>query len=510
MKRIDDLTFINNINDAICENRIFALRIKKGNPYFLGLMECSAKIAYSFVVNLEDCLLQKESVLCGTLQDSIDHVLDHEIFESELQRKFRDSLSNAAEAFLKRIECHKRKGEIDSEDHDIFMVSDTEFNNIVDALCDGDYIFVIKDNDPVDDSETNCFEFANIPPKREFVFRGTKTMYSVWRFDKHQFNLFFDANRIIHDTGYYVVLRCDIEKKKCSVHISFKNTQESIDLYDIDDWWKYISVEELEALQPILQKEANLQNSYSQKNKTAEREVEKEISRDKTHGNTDYVFSLNGIELLLPEIRKGKMTSLYENGDPCRCAAVLERGYVDIEVNITTPEQCGTALNDNSPLISYFVCVKRGDNEDDWESDGYCDLHPVQVNWNAPDWKKQLEIDMLEALDEYVIHNGLSYDEPNPPTSTNTENSLPETYTVISYWIGERESSKVWLYNTYKEATEGMARLWEQSFNLALEDEDFDEKNSYHEESFGVIAWDDNGLRRCFEVVNTSKTENIL
>ena len=403
MKRIDDLTFINNINDAICENRIFALRIKKGNPYFLGLMERSAKIAYSFVVNLENCLLQKESVLCGTLQDSIDHVLNHEIFESELQRKFRDSLSNAAEAFLKHIECHKRKGEFDSEGHDIFMVSDTEFNNIVDVLCDGDYIFVIKDNDPADKPGTNCFESVDVSPKKESVF-----------------------------------------------------------------------------------------------------------SQNKPQQDTGYIFNLNGIEALLPEIRNGKMTSLYENGDPYRCAAALERGYVDIEVNITTPEQYGMVENDNSPLISYFVCAKYGDKEEDWKSHGCCDLHPVQVNWNTPDWKKQLEIDMLEALDEYVIHNGLSYDEPNPPTSTNTENSLPETYTVISYWIGERESSKVWLYNTYKEATEGMARLWEQSFNLALEDEDFDEKNSYHEESFGVIAWDDNGLRRCFEVVNTSKTENIL
>ena len=34
MKRINDLTFIDNINDAVRKSDIIALRIKKGNVYF--------------------------------------------------------------------------------------------------------------------------------------------------------------------------------------------------------------------------------------------------------------------------------------------------------------------------------------------------------------------------------------------------------------------------------------------------------------------------------------------
>ena len=47
-------------------------------------------------------------------------------------------------------------------------------------------------------------------------------------------------------------------------------------------------------------------------------------------------------------------------------------------------------------------------------------------------------------------------------------------------------------------------RLWEQSYNLALKDENFDEANSYHEDYFGVISWKDE-LYRYFEVVEQTK-----
>lgn len=158
MKKIDDLTFIDNINDAIRKSDIIALRVKKGNVYFLGFMSRSTKIAFSFADNLGNCMLRKESVLCETLQDSIGHILTCESFTSELMHKFKDSPSSVAKAFLRRVKRHKRKKISDLPGHDIFMVSDTEFNNIVDALRDGDYIFVIKDNDPADEPKTNCYK----------------------------------------------------------------------------------------------------------------------------------------------------------------------------------------------------------------------------------------------------------------------------------------------------------------------------------------------------------------
>ncbi len=81
-------------------------------------------------------------------------------------------------------------------------------------------------------------------------------------------------------------------------------------------------------------------------------------------------------------------------------------------------------------------------------------------------------------------------------------------YGVISYWVGEDDVSQMWLYQTEKEAIDAMQRLWEQSYNLALEDENFDEERSYHEENLGCVAWND-GLYRFFEVVKQSKKEEL-
>lgn len=128
----------------------------------------------------------------------------------------------------------------------------------------------------------------------------------------------------------------------------------------------------------------------------------------------DYKFTLNEIEDVIEDIRNNCMKGLYENDDGYRGAAVLEIGYVDIEVNIYTYAQCGldTDLNDQAPLIDYFTCLKKGETKDDWTSDGYID-YSVNVDWNADDWRKQLEKDMFKALNMYVKNNGYSYDEAN-------------------------------------------------------------------------------------------------
>ena len=81
-------------------------------------------------------------------------------------------------------------------------------------------------------------------------------------------------------------------------------------------------------------------------------------------------------------------------------------------------------------------------------------------------------------------------------------------YGVISYWVGEYEPSKMWLYATEKEATEAMKRLWEQSRKCAMEDENFDAENTYCENGFAVVVWKD-GLYRYFEVVKQSAKEEI-
>ena len=81
-------------------------------------------------------------------------------------------------------------------------------------------------------------------------------------------------------------------------------------------------------------------------------------------------------------------------------------------------------------------------------------------------------------------------------------------YAVISYWCGEVGDSDVWLYDSEKEAIEAMNRLWEKSYNFALEDDNFDEDRSYHEEYEARVAWDDE-LYRIFEVKQISEKEEI-
>ena len=78
----------------------------------------------------------------------------------------------------------------------------------------------------------------------------------------------------------------------------------------------------------------------------------------------DYHFSINELEGIIEDIQKGWLDDFEENGDPMRGAAVLEIGYVDIEVNIFSEEQIcreGVKLSDEkrkAPVIDYFYCVK--------------------------------------------------------------------------------------------------------------------------------------------------------
>ena len=53
----------------------------------------------------------------------------------------------------------------------------------------------------------------------------------------------------------------------------------------------------------------------------------------------EYNFKLNGIERLIDDIRNNYMRDMYEDGERYIGVAVLEIGYIDIEVNIMTEEQ---------------------------------------------------------------------------------------------------------------------------------------------------------------------------
>jgi hypothetical protein len=121
----------------------------------------------------------------------------------------------------------------------------------------------------------------------------------------------------------------------------------------------------------------------------------------------DYEFRLNGIQHWIRVIKADHLEIDLDNG-PLIGEAVLEIGYVDIEVNIFVRGMFNE-LPTYKPIIEYFTCVKT---EDGWESAGYLGIE-ADVDWWSNIWKEKLEKDMFLALNEFVNLSGLSYDEPN-------------------------------------------------------------------------------------------------
>lgn len=121
----------------------------------------------------------------------------------------------------------------------------------------------------------------------------------------------------------------------------------------------------------------------------------------------DYRFRLTGIQLLIRDIREEHLEINLDNG-PLIGKAVLEIGYVDIEVNISVLGMFNE-IPTYKPTIEYFTCLKT---ENDWEPIEYIGTG-ADVDWWSNRWKEELEEDMFLALNEYVESAGLSYDEPN-------------------------------------------------------------------------------------------------
>ena len=122
----------------------------------------------------------------------------------------------------------------------------------------------------------------------------------------------------------------------------------------------------------------------------------------------DYRFAQHITE----EIRKELISKWPRAGKYNDCGdayAVLELGYVDIELNL---------FPDDPGASGYFICVKRGDGPLDWESDDYADSilgddGIVNVDWSAENWSELLEADMFRVLSAYVDKVGYSIDKPN-------------------------------------------------------------------------------------------------
>ena len=128
----------------------------------------------------------------------------------------------------------------------------------------------------------------------------------------------------------------------------------------------------------------------------------------------DYRFRLNGIEDLIDDIRNNCMKGLYPENEPYLSEAVLEIGYMDVEVNIYAYCQCSEKAvpEDKRPAIDYFTCIKTGEDDESWDLREYLN-YTVCVDWNANNWVEQLERDMFKALDKFVNKKGYSYDHAN-------------------------------------------------------------------------------------------------
>lgn len=124
----------------------------------------------------------------------------------------------------------------------------------------------------------------------------------------------------------------------------------------------------------------------------------------------EYKFHLNGVENLINDLRKNWMGNMEENGERYIGVAVLEFGYLDIELNILTEEQVSRipCSGNKAPVVDYFVCVKNYE----WEPDGYVESN-VNVDWKSEDWVLQLERDMFNTLEKYRDEHGYRYNRPN-------------------------------------------------------------------------------------------------
>ena len=119
------------------------------------------------------------------------------------------------------------------------------------------------------------------------------------------------------------------------------------------------------------------------------------------------IFNCNIDEDLRKELAEGKLREYASAASlhNLRAEAMLELGYLDIELNINCLEEENDRIAEATPTLDYFICVKCGDTTDpwDWESWGYADDligddGQAHVDWSADDWQDQLFDDMLKSL----------------------------------------------------------------------------------------------------------------
>lgn len=122
------------------------------------------------------------------------------------------------------------------------------------------------------------------------------------------------------------------------------------------------------------------------------------------------IFNCEIGEDLRKEIAEGKLHKYADAAANCelRGTAMLELGYIDIELNINSDVYAeNKTVEECTPMLDYFICIKCGEKRTDWESWGYADdlignEGHAHIDWNAKDWEEQLFDDMLKSLTKFV------------------------------------------------------------------------------------------------------------
>lgn len=149
MKRISDELFITEHFDL---DNIIAIRIENGEFYFLGWMENAEHYSIQMMSNYHSAKLDRDLVLGDSLYNAIttSEGYDQHVFyawimddHGKLVQKGDLEYDSPYARFLSFIRNYERNGISDQNDHDIFCISKEEFRQVMDALRDGDYVFVI-------------------------------------------------------------------------------------------------------------------------------------------------------------------------------------------------------------------------------------------------------------------------------------------------------------------------------------------------------------------------------
>lgn len=148
----------------------------------------------------------------------------------------------------------------------------------------------------------------------------------------------------------------------------------------------------------------------------------------------------NGIgENLRQELAAGKLTGVHAytaKYHEFRGIAMLEIGNLDIELNINCDVDDDSDAEIVTAFPDYFICVKYGEDRNDWESYGYADdcigdAGHAHVDWSAENWEEQLFTDMLKTLGMYVTEAN----KPNAPVCSFYGKQNLKFLTANKYYI---------------------------------------------------------------------------